>query len=185
MEMTEHGKPCGRLPTHYKSAPFRVSCGCCAKAVNLQPQEPAIPGVQRAGPHSPHGFLLRYISDQQLRSTIQGATNKSEALNRFLKWSFFAWKKLTVAEAGPFSMWATTTPESILLVSDVMVWRAASADVKGVAGTACSPAPTALPGGACPKGGLFRSSRGEQGSKPFGKVQVTHGIATSIQQKNI
>jgi TnpA family transposase len=35
------------------------------------------------------GFLLRYISDSQLRSTIQGATNKSEALNRFLKWTFF------------------------------------------------------------------------------------------------
>jgi hypothetical protein len=35
------------------------------------------------------GFLLRYISDSQLRSTIQGATNKSEALNRFLKWAFF------------------------------------------------------------------------------------------------
>lgn len=35
------------------------------------------------------GFLLRYISDPQLRSTIQGATNKSEALNRFLKWTFF------------------------------------------------------------------------------------------------
>lgn len=35
------------------------------------------------------GFLLRYISDAQLRSTIQGATNKSEALNRFLKWTFF------------------------------------------------------------------------------------------------
>src|ERR1700677_2486966 len=35
------------------------------------------------------GFLLRYISDSQLRSTIQSATNKSEALNRFLKWAFF------------------------------------------------------------------------------------------------
>jgi len=35
------------------------------------------------------GFLLRYISDTQLRSTIQGATNKSEPLNRFLKWTFF------------------------------------------------------------------------------------------------
>jgi hypothetical protein len=35
------------------------------------------------------GFLLRYISDSQLRSTIQGATNKSEALNPFLKWAFF------------------------------------------------------------------------------------------------
>jgi TnpA family transposase len=35
------------------------------------------------------GFLLRDISVAQLRSTIQGATNKSEALNRFLKWTFF------------------------------------------------------------------------------------------------
>ena len=35
------------------------------------------------------GFLLRYISDQKLRSLIQGATNKSEALNRFLQWAFF------------------------------------------------------------------------------------------------
>jgi TnpA family transposase len=35
------------------------------------------------------GFLLRYISDQELRSLIQGATNKSEALNRFLQWAFF------------------------------------------------------------------------------------------------
>jgi TnpA family transposase len=35
------------------------------------------------------GFLLRYVSDAELRSTIQGATNKSEALNRFLKWAFF------------------------------------------------------------------------------------------------
>jgi TnpA family transposase len=35
------------------------------------------------------GFLLRYISDQELRSHIQGATNKSEALNRFLQWTFF------------------------------------------------------------------------------------------------
>ena len=35
------------------------------------------------------GFLLRYISDKELRSVIQGATNKSEALNRFLQWVFF------------------------------------------------------------------------------------------------
>jgi TnpA family transposase len=35
------------------------------------------------------GFLLRYISDRELRSVIQGATNKSEALNRFLQWVFF------------------------------------------------------------------------------------------------
>jgi TnpA family transposase len=40
------------------------------------------------------GFLLRYISDQQLRSTIQGATNKSEALNRFLKWTFFGGERV-------------------------------------------------------------------------------------------
>jgi TnpA family transposase len=35
------------------------------------------------------GFLLRYISNQELRSVIQGATNKSEALNCFLQWTFF------------------------------------------------------------------------------------------------
>jgi TnpA family transposase len=35
------------------------------------------------------GFLLRCISDKELRSVIQGATNKSEALNRFLQWVFF------------------------------------------------------------------------------------------------
>lgn len=34
-------------------------------------------------------FLLRYISDSQLRSTIQEAINKSEALNRLIKWTFF------------------------------------------------------------------------------------------------
>ena len=32
-------------------------------------------------------FRCRAVS--QLRSTIQGATNKSEALSRFLKWTFF------------------------------------------------------------------------------------------------
>ena len=35
------------------------------------------------------GFLLRYLADQKLRATIQAATNKSEQLNRFLKWVFF------------------------------------------------------------------------------------------------
>ena len=34
------------------------------------------------------GFLLRYVSNVELRSTIQGASNKSEALNHFLKWVF-------------------------------------------------------------------------------------------------
>jgi hypothetical protein len=32
---------------------------------------------------------IRYISDSQLGSATQGATNKSEAPNRFLKWTFF------------------------------------------------------------------------------------------------
>jgi TnpA family transposase len=36
------------------------------------------------------GFLLDYLSNQQLRSTIQAATNKSEAFNGFTKWVFFA-----------------------------------------------------------------------------------------------
>jgi TnpA family transposase len=35
------------------------------------------------------GFLLRYLSDAELRQTIQAATNKSEAFNRFVPWLFF------------------------------------------------------------------------------------------------
>jgi TnpA family transposase len=35
------------------------------------------------------GFLLRYLADKDLRSTIQAATNKSEQFNQFLKWVFF------------------------------------------------------------------------------------------------
>jgi TnpA family transposase len=34
-------------------------------------------------------FLRRYLADQGLRSTTQAATNKSEQLNRFLKWVCF------------------------------------------------------------------------------------------------
>jgi TnpA family transposase len=34
-------------------------------------------------------FLLRYLSDAELRQTIQAATNKSEAFNRFIRWVFF------------------------------------------------------------------------------------------------
>ena len=34
-------------------------------------------------------FLLKYLSDAELRSTIQTATNKSEAFNRFVKWASF------------------------------------------------------------------------------------------------
>jgi TnpA family transposase len=34
-------------------------------------------------------FLLKYLSDAELRSTIQAATNKSEAFNGFVKWASF------------------------------------------------------------------------------------------------
>lgn len=34
-------------------------------------------------------FLLQYLGDSELRSTIQAATNKSEAFNGFAKWAFF------------------------------------------------------------------------------------------------
>lgn len=34
-------------------------------------------------------FLLRYIGDPRLRSTIHAATNKSEQFNNFAQWSFF------------------------------------------------------------------------------------------------
>jgi len=35
------------------------------------------------------GFLMKYMADEDLRSTIQAATNKSEAFNDFAKWLFF------------------------------------------------------------------------------------------------
>ncbi|KNY30141.1 Tn3 family transposase [Pseudobacteroides cellulosolvens] len=35
------------------------------------------------------GFLMRYINDPELRSTIQSATNKNEAFNGFSKWISF------------------------------------------------------------------------------------------------
>jgi Tn3 transposase DDE domain len=34
-------------------------------------------------------IILRYLSDVELRQTIQAATNKSEAFNRFVQWLFF------------------------------------------------------------------------------------------------
>jgi TnpA family transposase len=46
------------------------------------------------------GFLLRYISDKELRSVIQGATNKSEALNRFLQWVFFGGEGIIAENSG-------------------------------------------------------------------------------------
>lgn len=35
------------------------------------------------------GFLLQYLNDEELRATIQAATNKSESFNRFAKWVAF------------------------------------------------------------------------------------------------
>ena len=35
------------------------------------------------------GFLMQYIHDVKLRSTIQGATNKSESFNAFVQWLAF------------------------------------------------------------------------------------------------
>lgn len=42
-------------------------------------------------------FLLRYISDPQLRKTINAATNKSEEFNQFAQWVFFG-NKGVIAE---------------------------------------------------------------------------------------
>jgi TnpA family transposase len=39
-------------------------------------------------------FLLRYMTDVELRSSIQGAMNKSEQFNEFLKWVAFGAEKL-------------------------------------------------------------------------------------------
>jgi TnpA family transposase len=35
------------------------------------------------------GYLMKYIGNEELRSTIQGATNKSESFNGFTKWASF------------------------------------------------------------------------------------------------
>lgn len=35
------------------------------------------------------GYLMKYIGDEELRSTIQSATNKSESFNGFTKWVSF------------------------------------------------------------------------------------------------
>jgi Tn3 transposase DDE domain len=40
-------------------------------------------------------FLLRYLSDAELRQTIHAATNKSEAFNRFVQWLFFGGEQLS------------------------------------------------------------------------------------------
>ncbi|MGK7889748.1 MAG: Tn3 family transposase [Leptolyngbyaceae cyanobacterium] len=40
------------------------------------------------------GFLLQYLNDEELRQTIQAATNKSESFNRFAKWLAFGGEKV-------------------------------------------------------------------------------------------
>jgi TnpA family transposase len=35
------------------------------------------------------GFLLRFISDAELRATIQAALNKNESFNNFVQWIAF------------------------------------------------------------------------------------------------
>ncbi|MEM9218510.1 MAG: transposase, partial [Cyanobacteria bacterium P01_F01_bin.150] len=40
------------------------------------------------------GFLLQCINDEELRKTIQAATNKSESFNRFAKWLAFGGEKV-------------------------------------------------------------------------------------------
>jgi len=40
-------------------------------------------------------FLLQYVGDAELRSTIQAATNKSESFNDFVKWLAFGGAGLT------------------------------------------------------------------------------------------
>jgi len=45
-------------------------------------------------------FLLKYLSDPTLRRTIQGATNKSEAFNKFIQWVSFGGGGL-IAELYP------------------------------------------------------------------------------------
>jgi TnpA family transposase len=42
--------------------------------------------VPRAGPCRADAFLLNYISDIELRRTIQAAMNKREAFNLFVQW---------------------------------------------------------------------------------------------------
>ncbi len=41
------------------------------------------------------GFILQYIDDADLRATIQAATNKSEAFNKFAKWLSFGENVIT------------------------------------------------------------------------------------------
>ena len=66
------------------------SLGDPAPARHLQPQEPAVLRLPRAGPAwSAPIFLLNYLSSLELRHLIQAATNKSELFNKYAQWVAF------------------------------------------------------------------------------------------------
>src|SRR5437016_540396 len=46
------------------------------------------------------GFLLQYLGDAELRSTIQAATNKSESFNSFVQWLAFGGSVITENDRG-------------------------------------------------------------------------------------
>src|SRR5690348_11950739 len=48
-----------------------------------------IPSFQELGQVIRMHFLMQYLADPELRSTIQSATNKSEAFNGNVSWAFF------------------------------------------------------------------------------------------------
>ncbi len=56
-------------------------------------------------------FLLQYMADAELRSTIQSATNKSEAFNGFTKWLFFGGGLLPNTEALQQRSWTGSPTE--------------------------------------------------------------------------
>jgi len=45
-------------------------------------------------------FLLRYLSDAELRRVIQGATNKSERFNQFVQWVSFGGESIIAENTG-------------------------------------------------------------------------------------
>ena len=53
--------------------------GCAKRGGRYRLQSPTLRTI----------FLLRYLSSVELRHTIQAATNKSEAFNKFVQWVCF------------------------------------------------------------------------------------------------
>ena len=77
-----------KLPTPGESLALyvcrqRTSLGLSQKEVALKAGIHALGGAVRTG------FLMQYINDPQLRSTIHAGTNKSESFNAFLQWLAF------------------------------------------------------------------------------------------------